>query len=181
MLNAYNKVISFVDQVDKKLGEYLFHHKFGILEEFVYVFAFIFNPLPITCYLLTILLFCGTGIFVKCLTITLTGLALTLSLKKLIGRPRPSCLGNRKYNFRKVEKNLSMPSGDSFQAGLWATLMAIFFNNYLFYYLVPCVMFARCYYQCHYLSDTVVGALSGIFWCKLIYTSFDIFSTNNIL
>lgn len=179
MTSFFNTIINFIDNIDKKLGEYLFHHKFGLLEEFVYIFAFIFNPLPITCYLLLILTVFGKVMFFKILFITLTGLLLTSTLKNTIGRPRPSCLGNRKYNFRKVEKNLSMPSGDSFQAGLWATVMAIFFNNYYFYFIVPFVMFARCYYQCHYLSDTVVGALLGIVWCNAISTSFDFFNFLN--
>jgi membrane-associated phospholipid phosphatase len=176
MTDLFNKFTILIDNVDKKLGEYLFHHHFSVLEEFIYVFAFIFNPLPITCYLILILAIFGKVLFIKTLIITLTGLLLTSYLKKAIGRPRPNCLGNRKYNFRKVEKNLSMPSGDSFQSGLWATIIAIYFNNYYVYYVVPLVMFARCFYQCHFLSDTVVGALLGIFWSNFINYIFLLFN-----
>ena len=62
-----------------------------------------------------------------------------------------------------------MPSGDSLQAGLWSMILLLYFNFYYGMLFVPLVMFARCYYQCHYLSDTVIGALLGMKISYLIY------------
>eukprot|EP00828_Plagiopyla_frontata_P008542 TRINITY_DN14276_c0_g1_i1.p2 TRINITY_DN14276_c0_g1~~TRINITY_DN14276_c0_g1_i1.p2 ORF type:complete len:147 (-),score=7.67 TRINITY_DN14276_c0_g1_i1:212-652(-) len=103
-------------------------------------------------------------------------------LKKIIRKPRPQ-VQNFQYKsnaYRKREPNKeSMPSGDSFQAGIFLVYMAInalYFRNEpnpmirLIYqiliiiiasFIAIFVMIARIYYTCHYLSDTICGFILG--------------------
>ena len=55
-----------------------------------------------------------------------------------------------------------MPSGDSMQAALFAFFWAANYNFYYVFAVVPFVMLARIYYNCHYFFDTVVGVAVGV-------------------
>lgn len=171
--NAYDKIIEEIDRLDKKYTKHLFNLKLPYLDEFFFLFAYVYNPGPIVLNLAIILILQPFDIFVKMVITVLTGLSMTLMLKHVLARQRPACLGNRKYNFRKSEQNCSMPSGDSFQAGLWAASFSLYFGTDVLYTFVPLVMLARCYYQCHFISDTIVGASLGVAWAKMIYSSFN--------
>ena len=161
--------MNIVSNIDKRFGKFSFYVNLTKFEEIVFIFAFIFNPLPIVSYLVLLILTVEYVIFMKILLTVIFGVGITTMLKKYFKRPRPDLLNNRKYNFRSVEKNFSMPSGDSLQAGLWSMILLLYFNFYYGMLFVPLVMFARCYYQCHYLSDTVIGALLGMKISYLIY------------
>ena len=41
------------------------------------------------------------------------------------------------------------------------------------FFLVPFVMFARIFYFCHYVFDTVIGALMGFFISYILVFSLD--------
>lgn len=40
---------------------------------------------------------------------------------------------------------------------------------------LPLVMLGRIYYQCHWIGDTIAGALIGSTWGLICYTQFGIF------
>lgn len=157
-------MLDYIDNYDKLLTNKLTSLNLSLIEPIIYMFAFIFNPLPIVSYLVIILYSKGIFTFFKFLLPVLAGLKFVLLTKKIIGRPRPVDKFDRKYNFRSVESNCSMPSGDSFQAGLWAALLLINFGDNRLIYAVPFVMFGRIYYYCHFLSDTIVGSVIGYFF-----------------
>jgi membrane-associated phospholipid phosphatase len=97
-------------------------------------------------------------------------------MKRRLGRPRPCPqsvgLGFRYINLRHLEKNFSLPSGDSAQAAGIATLLAIYFSYYsghfygtffccLPFFFIPIVMWSRVHFGVHYWGDTIVGSLIG--------------------
>lgn len=84
-------------------------------------------------------------------------------MKHLIGRTRPNEKENikRNFNVRHREKNCSMPSGDAMQSANFAVILIYYFNTYLGIWLIPLVMISRVFYYCHYIMDTIVGAILG--------------------
>ena len=58
----------------------------------------------------------------------------------------------------------SIPSGDASQAALWCTLTQMFFSPILATPMLAIFMvsFARVYFRCHWIGDTIVGSILGI-------------------
>ena len=169
-MNVIKPFLNFVDSLDNSIGKYIYKTNFYYLDDIVYIGAYAFNPPPIILYLSFAFYKYGLEMFLNLLIPVLTGLIFCLTTKKFFGRLRPTNLFNRRYNFRAHENNCSMPSGDSFQAALWATLLSIYFHNGHGIYFVPFVMFSRVYYHCHFISDTIVGAICGHFWAIMIHS-----------
>lgn len=172
MVNSFkhnNCVFNEIANLDEKFGKFAYNINLKPIEEIIYLFAYAFNPIPIVTYCVILLNLYPSILVSKIIITTVSGVLLTLFLKKATFRIRPKDLLNRKYNFRVHEKNYSMPSGDSFQSSLWATVFSIYLNNNFGFIFVPFVMFARCYYHCHFLSDTIVGAALGYIHAKFIY------------
>ena len=143
---------------------------------FFYIFARLFNPDFISSYFLFILSYKiysdNDYYFVfKPMASTVFCLAITLFLKKHFGRRRPdySKKSKRIFDLRKLEKNCSMPSGDSLQAGNFSIILFLYFNSTIGFTIIPFVMFARVYFYCHFILDTIVGAILGIFLSTLVY------------
>jgi len=84
-------------------------------------------------------------------------------------RPNYSKKSKRIFDLRRHEKNCSMPSGDSFQAANFSIIIFFYFNSNIGFYILPFVMFARIYYYCHFLFDTIVGALLGLISSSFMY------------
>mmetsp|Transcript_25420 Transcript_25420/g.28230 ORF Transcript_25420/g.28230 Transcript_25420/m.28230 type:complete len:151 (+) Transcript_25420:200-652(+) len=91
------------------------------------------------------------------------------SCKYFFGRDRPSVINtDQKFNLRKLEGNCSMPSGDTAQAANWSVFMSINFtlrgslSESIFLLAWLPSAFARIYFQCHWIGDTIVGAFIGI-------------------
>jgi len=172
-----NQIFSYVDSVDKKYSDKI--HSFAlppILEQLIYFFGRLFNPDFIASYLILILIYKiyyeSEYFFIfKPFTHVLVCLIFTITLKRLTARPRPTEKLNiiRAYNLRQHEKNFSMPSGDSLQSANFAIIFYLYFNSFLGFYLIPCVMFARIYFFCHYLLDTIIGSILGVFISYNIY------------
>ena len=145
------------------------------LELITYYFARIYNPDFIISYLVFVLfykLYLGDFFFIfKPLFHTVICLVITLSLKKYYGRLRPtrSKVSMRIVDLRKNENNCSMPSGDSLQAGNFSVILYLYFNSSFGFYLIPFVMFARVYFYCHYVFDTIVGAFLGLLCSSVVY------------
>ncbi len=173
----YKNLINKLDLIDKRISDKI--HSMELppsKEKLIYLSARLFNPDFITCYFLLILaskyFISNDSLFViKPLIHTLTLLILTLLIKKVTARPRPTPKkeAKRLYDLRKYEKNCSMPSGDSLQSANFAIILLFYFNSFLGFFILPFVMFARIYYFCHYLFDTVVGSVMGILFSYLIY------------
>lgn len=134
------------------------------------------------------LLCCGT-----CGTLAL--LWTTDRMKRWIHRlrPAPYVLSKRLLNLRSLERTHALPSGDSAQAALWATLLycrlkqacaqgagdgaedilhpvaqASALHAARIFLLVPCVMFGRVFYGCHWIGDTLLGAAVGFAWAAAL-------------
>jgi len=164
-------ILSKCDKFDKKLSNHIHQMEVNIwLERIIYIFARIFNSDLIIIFY--ILLFLYESIFnkdyffvVKPLIHVFVIFILTGILKYSLKRPRPEINENvkRKYNFRNKEKNFSMPSGDSMQAANFAIICLFYLSgNCVGFIIIPFVMFARIFYFCHYLFDTIIGAIIGL-------------------
>ncbi|QEK51027.1 phosphatase PAP2 family protein [Pedobacter aquae] len=105
--------------------------------------------------------------------VSLSSLALMLSLKSLFNRPRP--LSPLLYQ----ELGLSFPSGHALSAvtfyGLIIYLISIssltkqtkFFINSLLVFIIFMVGLSRIYLRVHYTSDVIAGFCAGILWLWL--------------
>jgi len=142
----------------------------------IYIFARLFNPDFIASYFIFILsyeIYSNNDFFfvLKPIASTFVCLSVTLYLKKHFGRIRPdySIKSKRIFDLRRHEKNCSMPSGDSLQAANFSIILFFYYNSAIGFFVIPLVMFARVYFYCHFISDTIVGASQGIFWSTLVY------------
>jgi membrane-associated phospholipid phosphatase len=173
----YKNIIKNLDTYDKNISDRIHSMEIEPLKEkFVYLSARLFNPDFVAFYFVVILLsnyfiYNDLKFILKPLLHTLILLLITLVLKKLTARPRPSPKKDvkRLYDLRQYEKNCSMPSGDSLQSANWAIILFCYFNSWLGFLLIPFVMFARIYYFCHYVFDTIVGSAMGLTFSYLIY------------
>ena len=102
----------------------------------------------------------------------LVSLVVTVILKKTLNRERPPIKNvSRLLNLRWNEHNGSIPSGDTLQCALFAGFMWL---NYTFtgsqmilqwmliFVLIPLVAFSRVYFHCHWIGDTIIGAVIGL-------------------
>jgi membrane-associated phospholipid phosphatase len=173
----YKEVIKYIDKYDIYYSDKVYNYELGLKSEYiVYVFARMFNPDFVFFYFTIIFLnsiLIGTNCYFVLKPIAHTALTFVVSLllKRKIKRKRPEHKETikRLTNLRKHEKNFSMPSGDSIQAANFAIILFHYFNTSLGFYLVPFIMFGRVFYFCHYISDTVVGALLGLTISNFIY------------
>ena len=166
----FEKQLIKLDHYDKYYSKYIHELEVNMkVEIFIYIFARIFNYDIIILFYILLFLYqyiINNNIFfvIKPIIHVLIIFLLTMILKCSIKRPRPEINEKVKriYNVRKYEANHSMPSGDSMQAGNFAIIILIYFNSYFGFIIIPFVMFARVFYFCHYILDTVVGAIIGI-------------------
>ena len=164
-----NSILSILDNYDKQLSDKIHKLEINDIFEFVlYLSARLYNPECVTCYFIIMFAYFAKVkhdyfFIVKPVLHVLIILLVTLISKHIIGRPRPNVRENVKRNFilRHKEKNCSMPSGDAMQSANFAVILIYYFNCYYGILLIPFVMISRVYYFCHYVSDTVVGAIAG--------------------
>jgi membrane-associated phospholipid phosphatase len=168
-----NKLLSILDKYDKHLSYYIHMSEFSeYIEVSVYCLARMFNPDLITCYFIIMALtsFSNFYFVFKPIIHTLISLIITTILKKTIARPRPEKFDRKRlFDLRQHEKNYSMPSGDSFQAANFAIILYVYYNTWLGFMLVPLVMYARIFYFCHYILDTIVGSSMGFLISYITY------------
>ena len=92
----------------------------------------------------------------------LIALVITVVSKKVFNRDRPDVINiNRLMNLRSKESNNSFPSGDTLQSAYFSGFMLFVFGNPYMMIWAPMTAFARVYYQCHWIWDTVFGWLIG--------------------
>jgi len=164
-------LFNYLDKLDKRISKPLqtYTPNFKI-ECLFFIFAKLFNTETIMIYLASILVyslvFRNFIIFAISFTHVFVGFSSTMILKKIFGRNRPTLTVKRYFiSVRKKEKHKSMPSGDSVQAGIFTTMIVLYFNfhyKYTILLLIPAVMSGRVYYNCHYWFDCIIGAILGI-------------------
>ena len=153
---------------DIKLSSYAHHQDFGFLNHIIFLFAILFNnpvALTIPAYYIYYTSSLNTKIFLSYLIMSGITLMITLIMKKKMGRSRPifpEKTLKKSRRLRKKESNNSMPSGDSMQAGLFAIFCYLYLDNPYLFCIVPIVMYGRVHFCCHYIGDTLVGAIIGI-------------------
>ena len=102
----------------------------------------------------------------------------TQTTKKLFGRVRPTIVNTSQiFNLRRFEGNCSMPSGDTAQAANWGMFMVLYFGNPLYFLTWIPVAFSRTFFQCHWVSDTIIGALIGVAVSLVTYTNSELLVT----
>ena len=91
----------------------------------------------------------------------------SFTLKTTMGRQRPKldpCV-RRRFDIRQhigaKGETASFPSGDASAASAFAALLAVLTGSRLPLFLCPAVSFARVYFHCHWVLDTVAGSCLG--------------------
>ena len=164
-----NDMINYLDKFDKKISMPL--HSFSPsfeIECIFYCFARLFNIDTIIIYLLSTIIYFYVrhkNAYMVLIPIchVICGALFTMVTKSTIKRPRPILSTNRYFKLK--ESNHSMPSGDSLQAGIFAT-MIILYNTSVYRFLgillIPAAILGRIFYNLHYWFDCLIGAASGI-------------------
>jgi len=174
--NILKSCLKYLDNLDKQISKPLHTYSPSFkIECIFYCFARLFNIDTVIIYLVTILIYSfykyKNG-YIALIPIchVICGALFTLLSKNAIKRPRP-ILTTKRYFILK-EKSHSMPSGDSLQAGIFATMIILYFNNDFRYFsilLVPAAISGRIFYNLHYCFDCLIGATIGITISILTY------------
>lgn len=169
-LSFFHLITQRIDGIDKFLSAGIQDLQLKRnMECLIYLFARLFNPDFIASYFVVILSYKSYNseyfFVIKPVISTVICISVTLLLKKYIRRIRPerSKKSRRIIDLRRNQKGFSMPCEDSIQAGNFAAIMSVYFNSQIGFFVIPFVMLARVYFYCQYLSDTIVGALLGVF------------------
>jgi membrane-associated phospholipid phosphatase len=100
---------------------------------------------------------------------TVTLIAVTffiiLPTKALFGRQRPESnpYVNRILNMRKLEHGKAMPSGDTLACAFFCVFYYhVFGAHWAIFVMIPLAALGRVYVHCHWLGDTIVGAIIGV-------------------
>lgn len=162
-------ICSKIDNWDKHYSLYI--HNLEVItwvEVFIYIMARFYNPECMVVYFIIMLIYAHFKdqnylYIAKPLIHVIIGLIFTLVLKKIINRQRPTLNEKikRKFNCRNRETNASFPSGDSLQSINFSIIMIYYYGLFYFLITVPLVMFARIFYHCHYILDTIGGVIIG--------------------
>ena len=170
-------MLNCLDKLDLHYSKFIHDYENPSYEQIIYYFGRLYNPDFIITYLVIILMISlysnRLNDFIKILLTVIICLIVTLSSKKLFGRPRPQINKsvNKTFNLRQHENNNSMPSGDSLQAANFAMILYLYFNIKTSFIFVPFVMFARVYFFCHYIGDTIIGSFLGLLLPYILYKS----------
>ena len=185
--SCLSNLIADLDNFDKKISQPLQTYTPNFYIEVLFlIFAKSFNTLNIILYQVFIFFYSifikkNPFIFVVVFIHVMTGLFITLIIKKIIGRERPVLTVKRYfYKVRTKESTNSMPSGDSLQSATFSMMIILYLgNNSRFFSLlfIPMSMSGRVFYNCHYWFDCFIGAFLGIiisYGCYLIINKFNL-------
>ena len=181
-------LLHYLDQLDKKISKPLQTYTPNLAIELIFfLFAKMFNTYIVISYLIIILIYSfalykNGYLFLVIFFHVFVAAFFTSCTKKLVKRNRPVLEVKRYFNYvREREKNYSMPSGDSLQAGNFVMMIILYLNNDIKYFsllLIPASMIGRVFYNCHYWFDCIIGAILGIIistTCYYIINKFNLF------
>ena len=106
--------------------------------------------------------------------VSFVGIIVSLVGKGIIKRKRPvyattDFLNAPKHSHPRLVSmahreigNPAMPSADSTWGAIWCTLNILIYGSSLSFFVLPMVMLGRVYFRCHWIGDTIVGALIGV-------------------
>jgi membrane-associated phospholipid phosphatase len=180
--------INYLDRLDKQISRPLHNYCPNIKKEFIfYIFARLFNIDTVILYLISVLIYSflkyKNGYFaIIPICHVIVGALFTIILKVIIRRPRPILRVKKKFKLK--ENTHSMPSGDSLQAAVFATMIILYNNNnfkFLSVVLIPAAMLGRIFYNLHYWFDCIIGAIIGIFISIGTYNVISIFKNKYLL
>ena len=181
--------IADLDNFDKKISQPLQTYTPNFYIEILFlIFAKSFNTLNITLYLVFIFFYSifikkNPYIFIIVFIHVIIGVLITLTIKKIIGRERPTLTVKRYFSkVRTKELMNSMPSGDSLQSANFSMMIILYFSNnsrFLSLLFIPMSMIGRVFYSCHYWFDCFIGAFLGIINSCGCYFLINKFNLNN--
>ena len=186
--NIIKRCINYLDNLDKTISSPLHKYSPGYkIECIFYCFARLFNVDTVIIYLVSALIYSFLKYkngYMALIPIchVIVGVIVTLITKASIRRPRP-IIKVRKH-FKLKENTHSMPSGDSLQAGIFATMIILYLKTnfrFLSILLIPGVMLGRIFYNLHYWFDCIIGAILGIFVSFETYNVINIYIQNKIV
>ena len=112
--------------------------------------------------------------FLYILTAILMTFAVVI-MKRRFGRQRPILINeNRLIDLRTRETNKAFPSGDTAHSSLFAFFILLHLQSPYWVFVVPLTAFARIYYQCHWIGDTIAGTVVGLVFATISYAICDI-------
>ena len=186
--NVIKNCIKYLDKLDKQISRPLHNYCPNIKKEFIfYIFARLFNIDTVILYLIGVLLYSflkyKNGYFaIIPICHVIVGALFTIILKVIIRRPRPILRVKKKFKLK--ENTHSMPSGDTLQSAVFATMIILYNNNnfkFLSVLLIPATMLGRIFYNLHYWFDCIIGAIIGIFISIGTYNVINIFKNKYLL
>ena len=185
--SCLSNCITDLDNFDKKISQPLQTYTPNVYIEIIFlIFAKVFNTLNIILYLVFLFLYSifikkNPYIFIIVFIHVIIGALITLIIKKMIGRERPSLTVKRYfYKVRTKELLNSMPSGDCLQSANFAMMMILYFGSSSRFFsiiFIPMSMIGRVFYSCHYWFDCLIGAFLGIinsFGCYFLINKFNL-------
>ena len=185
--SCLSSCITDLDNFDKKISQPLQTYTPNVYIEIIFlIFAKVFNTLNIILYLVFLFLYSifikkNPYIFIIVFIHVIIGALITLIIKKMIGRERPSLTVKRYfYKVRTKELLNSMPSGDCLQSANFAMMIILYFGSsprFFSILFIPMSMIGRVFYSCHYWFDCLIGAFLGIinsFGCYFLINKFNL-------
>jgi len=183
-----HRLLNKLEKLDHYVSYHIHQLQWGIIgDTIILIPALLFSAYSIPILIFLSFLLVPLPIAIILVIGCITTLFITANLKKYTRRIRPGLhvVSNyRNYNIRAWEKTNAMPSGDSAQAGLWLTILAIYTHNPYFYIFIPFTQFGRVYFACHWVGDTIIGASIGILMGNLLsyirnYYCYELYSIHN--
>jgi membrane-associated phospholipid phosphatase len=176
-------ILKQIEVIDQKLSNKIHHIPSTFIGDLlVLIPASLFGQFVVPFHLL-LAYFGPFRYFLQFLVGTLITVIVSNVLKHYVGRLRPGqhAVDHRLVNLRSLEKNHSMPSGDSAQSGLWITLLVYFTGSNYWALLIPFTMFGRVYYGCHWWGDTIFGVLLGWIVAQVVMVALQWYCFSSIL
>lgn len=156
-------IINDCHKFDFWLSSFVYSHSSGIFEYVILTGASLFGHklMPVSIIASAYIIGFGGAVFMALCSVC-CALVTTLG-KHFFGRirPDPSLLSRRIFEIRSQFTNPAFPSGDTAQAAVFGTVVYLLRRWILILIVIPWAAFGRVYYGCHWVGDTVAGALVG--------------------
>jgi len=172
------EALRYIQWKDKQWSQRLWAKDFGKpINYFIYFLSCIFmEETAVVMIFLSFFIFGRSlQLFIVYLITFVACIVVTLGVKKLTRRARPTPKDFPKTTksmfFRNKQSNNSMPSGDTLQAANLAWFIYLFVGTpwqYIFILIAVMVAYSRVYLCCHFISDTLVGAILAITTTQIV-------------